>query len=32
MSIRGVSSLRPYLLTCGPLTIPIVAWNLAFTR
>jgi hypothetical protein len=32
MSIRGSSSLRQYLLTCGLLTIPILAWNLAFTR
>jgi hypothetical protein len=32
MSIRGGASVRPYLLTCGLLTIPILAWNLAFTR
>jgi hypothetical protein len=32
MSNRGASSLRPYLLSCGLLTIPILAWNLAFTR
>ncbi len=32
MSIRGASSLRPYLASCGLLTIPILAWNLAFTR
>lgn len=31
MSIRGGASVRPYLLTCGLLTIPILAWNLAFT-
>jgi hypothetical protein len=32
MSIRGASSLRPYVVSCGLLTIPILAWNLAFTR
>lgn len=24
--------MRPYLLNCGLLTIPILAWNVAFTR
>jgi len=32
MSIRGGSSLRPYLVSCGLLTIPILVWNIAFTR
>lgn len=26
------SALRPYLLSCGLLTIPILVWNIAFTR
>lgn len=32
MSIRGGASVRPYVLSCGLLTIPILAWNLAFAR
>ena len=32
MSIRGGSSLRPYLVSCGLLTIPILIWNIALTR